>query len=407
MEVGVEDREVEPLLNRMDELIRRVPQSFARFIAPKISWENRLVGIKGARGCGKTTLMRQHVREVFGGITRQAIYVSLDDLWFSAHSLMDLVEWHRNQGGTHLFLDEIHYLKPWQQYLKNIYDFFPDIKVCYTGSSMLQIDADGADLSRRQRVYVLPGFSFREYLNYELDETFGACSLSDVLSSHRKIADEVSRKINVLSHFKDYLKHGHYPFYKEDPEGYLDRLREVVKLVLEVDLPKIEEVQPATVIKARKMLSILAESVPQTPKMAKLYHELETDRNQGLKLIKALARAGLLQLITSENVSLKDMSRPDKIYLDNPNLMHALAPAVDVGCLRELVFLNQLRAAGHDVTYPAKGDFLVDGKYLFEVGGKGKGFEQIKDMPNSYVVNDDVSVGRGNKIPLWLFGFLY
>jgi len=403
----MEDREVEPLLNRMDELIRRVPMSFTRFIAPKINWDNRLVGIKGARGCGKTTLMRQHVREVFGGITRRVIYASLDDLWFSAHSLMDLVEWHRNQGGTHLFLDEIHYLKPWQQYLKNIYDFFPDIKVGYTGSSMLQIDVDGADLSRRQRVYELPGFSFREYLNYELGEAFVSCTLSVVLSSHRKIADEVSRKINVMSHFKDYLRQGHYPFYKEDLEGYPHRLREVVKLVLEVDLPKIEEVQPATVVKARKMLSILAESVPQTPKMAKLYQELETDRNQGLKLLKALARAGLLQLITSESVSLKDMSRPDKIYLDNPNLMYALSPAVDVGSLRELAFLNQLRAAGHDVTYPAKGDFLVDGKYLFEVGGKRKSFDQVKDIPDSFVVADDMEVGRGNKIPLWIFGFLY
>jgi len=403
----METHDVEPLLNRMDMLVRRVPNTFSRFIAPRINWDIRLLGIKGARGCGKTTLLRQHVAATFGGVTREALYVSLDDLWFSTHSLIDLVEWHRNQGGTHLFLDEIHYLKPWQQYLKNIYDFFPDVKVAYTGSSMLQIDSDGADLSRRQRVYDLPGFSFREYLNYELGEAFEACAFSDLLSAHRKIADEVSHKINVLSHFKDYLRYGHYPFYKEDLEGYHARLREVVKLVLEVDLPKIEEVQPATVIKARKMLSILAESVPQTPKMARLYHELETDRNQGLKLLKALARAGLLQLITSESVSLKDMSRPDKIYLDNPNLMYALAPSVDVGCLRELSFVNQLRAAGHDVTYPAKGDFLIDGRFLFEVGGKGKSFDQIKDIPDSYVVADDMEVGRGNKIPLWLFGFLY
>jgi len=403
----MEDREVEPLIHRMDELIRRVPLTFSRFITPKISWGNRLVGIKGARGCGKTTLLRQHVREAFGGITREALLVSLDDLWFSTRSLMDLVAWHRNQGGTHLFLDEIHYLKPWQQYLKNIYDFYPDMKIVYTGSSMLQLDYQGADLSRRQRVYDMPGFSFREYLNYELGEDFKACTLADILSSHRELADEVSQKLNVLSQFKDYLHHGYYPFYKEDVEGYYDRLREVVKLVIEVDLPKIEEVQPGTVVKARKMLSILAESVPQTPKMARLYHELETDRNQGLKILKALARAGLLQLVTSESVSLKDMSRPDKIYLDNPNLMYALSPAVDVGCLRELFFLSQLRAAGHEVTYPAQGDFLVDGKYLFEVGGKGKGFDQIKDIPDSYVVQDDVGVGFGNKIPLWLFGFLY
>jgi len=403
----METHDVEPLLNRMDALIRRVPRAFSRFIASGINWDIRLLGIKGARGCGKTTLLRQHVAETFGGVTREALYVSLDDLWFSTHSLIDLVEWHRNQGGTHLFLDEIHYLKPWQQYLKNIYDFYPDVRVAYTGSSMLRIDSEGADLSRRQRVYEMPGFSFREYLNFELGENLEPCTLADIIVRHREIAESVSRRFNVLRHFKDYLNYGYYPFYKEDVEGYHARLREVVKLVLEVDLPKIEEVLPATVEKARKMLSILAESVPQTPKMARLYHELETDRNQGLKLLKALARAGLLQLISSESVSLKDMSRPDKIYLNNANLMYALAPSVDVGCLRELFFLNQLRAVGHEVTYPAQGDFLVDGTRLFEVGGKDKSFAQIKDIPDSYVAADDIEVGRGNKIPLWLFGFLY
>jgi len=403
----MEDREVESLTRRMDALVRRVPVDFCRFNSHDISWENRLVGIKGARGCGKSTLLRQHIRETFGSMTREALYVSLDDLWFSTHSLLDLVEWHINQGGTHLFLDEIHYLKPWQQHLKNLYDFYPDLKVAYTGSSMLQLDCDGADLSRRQRVYDLPGLSFREYLEYELGEKFESHPLGDILSSHRDIAAAVTNRITVLPHFKDYLRSGFYPFYKEDREGYHARLREVVKLVLEVELPKIEEVQPLTVEKARKMLSILAESVPQTPKMAQLYRELGTDRNQGLKLLKALARAGLLQLVTSESVSLKDMSRPDKIYLDNPNLMYALAPSVDVGCLRELYFVNQLRAGGHDVTYPKQGDFMVNGKHLFEVGGAGKGFDQIRDLPDSFVVSDDIEVGRGNRIPLWLFGFLY
>lgn len=403
----MEDREVEPLINRMDALIRCVPCEFLRFIGPRIDWNNRLIGIKGARGCGKTTLVRQHMHSMFGGVSHEALYASMDDLWFSAHDLMDLVEWHVRQGGTHLFLDEIHYLKPWQQYLKNIYDFYPNLKVAYTGSSMLQIDYNGADLSRRQRIYNLPGLSFREYLNYELGTTYDPHPLDEILTRHRPIADVIVKSTPILRHFKDYLHHGHYPFYKEDAAGYHARLREVVKLVLEVDLPKIEQVHPATVEKSRRMLSILAESVPQTPKMARLYHELETDRNQGLKLLKALARAELLQLATSESVSLKDMSRPDKIYLDNANLMYALAPSVDIGCLRELFFLNQLRAAGHEVTYPKQGDFLVDGKLLFEIGGARKTFGQIANIPDSFVAADDVEVGRGNKIPLWLFGFLY
>ncbi len=223
----------------------------------------------------------------------------------------------------------------------------------------------------------------------------------------RDVAREITRGMNILKHFQDYIRVGYYPFYKEDRETYYERLRSVVRQVLEVDLPTIEDVTAATVAKAKKMLAILADSVPQTPKMACLYRELETDRNQGLKLLKALARGGLLGLLSSEKATLKEMSRPDKIYLDNTNLMYALSADVNSGCRRETFFLNQLRAAGHEVTYPAKGDFLVDGRYLFEVGGPGKGFDQIKDMPNSYVVNDDVETGIGNKIPLWLFGFLY
>jgi len=403
----MENRDVETLFSRMDQLARRTPSSFERFLAPLINWQNRLIGIRGARGCGKTTLIRQHVRKTFGGVSREALYVSLDDFWFATHSLEDLVEWHINQGGTHLFLDEIHYLDDWQRHLKNIYDFHPELNVVYTGSSMLRPDREGADLSRRQRVYEMPGFSFREYLNYELGTAFEAHTLDDILSSHREIAAAVAEKVRVLSAFKDYLKRGFYPFYKEDPEGYAIRLREVVKLVLEVDLPKTEDIRPATIVKARKMLSILAASMPQTPRMAALYRELETDRNQGLKLLRALAEAGLLQLLSSERATLKNMSRPDKIYLDNANLFYALAPAVDTGCIRELFFLNQLRAAGHDVAYPKQGDFLVDGHRLFEVGGKGKSFDQIKDIPDSYIAYDDVEVGQGNKIPLWLFGFMY
>lgn len=407
MENSMEDREFESLVDRMDAVVARTPTQFHRALTDRIDWHNRLLGVKGARGAGKSTLLRQHVKEQFGGVGEKALYVSMDDLWFANHSLLDLVDWHRRQGGTHIFIDEIHYLKPWQQVIKNIYDFYPDISVVYTGSSMLQLDYKGADLSRRQLVYELPGLSFREYLNYELEEDFAAVSLEELLAKHHEMAAAIVGKFNVLKHFKDYQEYGFYPFYKEDKEGYAMRLREVVKLVLEIDLPAIEEVTPATVVKAKKMLSILAESVPQTPKMAVLYRELETDRNQGLKILKALARAGLLQLLSSEHATFKDMSRPDKIYLENTNLMAALAPEINAGCRRETFFLNQLRSAGYAVTYPRCGDFLVDGKWLFEVGGKGKSFEQIKDISDSYVVNDEVELTRGNKVPLWLFGFLY
>ena len=403
----MEDKDVQPLIERMDYLVNRVSTDFHRYLFEKIKWKSRLVGIKGGRGTGKTTLLRQHVREVFGGVGEKALYVSLDDLWFSRNSLIDLADWHRKRGGTHLFIDEVHYLKPWQTYIKNLADFFPDLSVGYTGSSMLKIDYGGADLSRRQIVYDLNGLSFREYLAFEGIKNIAPLGVDEILRSHREIVHEITRGVSILKHFHDYLSSGYYPFYREDRESFHVRLQSVVNQVLEVDLPTIEEVAPATVSKAKKMLAILADSVPQTPKMAALYRELETDRNQGLKILKALARSGLLGLLSTEKVSLKDMSRPDKIYLDNTNLMYALSREVDTGCRRETFFLNQLRASGHDVTYPKKGDFLVDGKHLFEVGGSGKGFSQIKDVPDSYVAADDIEVGIGNKIPLWLFGFLY
>ncbi len=403
----MEDKDVMPLIERMDHLVGRVSLDFHRYLYKEIRWNNKLIGIKGGRGTGKTTLFRQHVRESFGGVGERALYVSLDDLWFSRNSLIDLADWHRKRGGTHLFLDEVHYLKPWQTYIKNLTDFFPDLFIGYTGSSMLKIDHGGADLSRRQLVREMKGLSFREYLAFEGVGDFSPLQFDDILKRHRDIAREISRGMNILKHFQDYLRFGYYPFYKEDREGYYERLRSVVRQVLEVDLPTIEDVTSATVAKAKKMLAILADSVPQTPKMASLYRELETDRNQGLKLLKALARGGLLGLLSAEKATLKEMSRPDKIYLDNTNLMYALSMYVNSGCRRETFFLNQLRAAGHAVTYPAKGDYLVDDRWLFEVGGPGKGFDQIRDIHDSYVVNDDIETGIGNKIPLWLFGFLY
>ena len=403
----MEDKDVQPLIERMDYLVDKVSVGFHRYLFSEIKWRNRLLGIKGGRGTGKTTLLRQHVLEEFGGVGDKALYVSLDDLWFSRNSLIDLADWHRKRGGTHLFIDEVHYLKPWQTYIKNLTDFFPDLSVAYTGSSMLKIDYGGADISRRQIVYDLNGLSFREYLAFEGIKDVSPLGLDEILDNHREIARKIARGVSILKHFRDYLSFGYYPFYREDRESFHVRLQSVVNQVLEVDLPTIEEVSTATVFKAKKMLAILADSVPQTPKMAVLYRELETDRNQGLKILKALARSGLLGLLSTEKVSLKDMSRPDKIYLDNTNLMYALSREVDTGCRRETFFLNQLRASGHDVTYPAQGDFLVDGRHTFEVGGSGKGFSQIKDMPGSYVAADDIEVGIGNKIPLWLFGFLY
>ena len=263
------------------------------------------------------------------------------------------------------------------------------------------------DMARRQVCYDLKGLSFREFLSYEGVKSVEPVGLGDLLANHREIAAEVTRGIKVIAQFAKYMEYGYYPFYKESPSGYYQRIVECVNKVIESDLPIVEDVTPATIRKTKRMLAVLAESCPQEPNMKALYRELETDRNQGLKMLDVLERAELVSLLKTEKDKLKRMSSPEKIYCDNANLMRALVPRADVGTLRETFFVNQLRAAGHTVSSPAKGDFLVDGEWLFEVGGRGKTFDQIKDKPKSYVAYDDVEVGSGNKIPLWLFGFLY
>ncbi len=402
----MEDKDVESLLRSMERRIDGAETDYHRPLYGEIDWDDRLVCITGAKGTGKTTMMLQYLKEHPAEIDR-SLYVSLDSLWFANHSPLDVVEWHHNNGGTRLFIDEVHHYRPWQTLIKNIYDDFPKMAIAYSGSSMMRLAAGAGDLSRRQRVYELKGLSFREYLAFEGVGDFAAVGLEDVLSSHRAMAREVAAKIPVLRYFANYLECGYYPFYKTARGGYLERLHGIVEQTLERDYPEIEDVTFATIKKAEKMLMILAQSCPQVPNMNKLYAELETDRNQGLKILYALQRAGLLSLVSSKSADLGNLSRPDKIYCDNPNLMYALAADIDVGTLRETFFVNQLRAAGHDVKYPPAGDFKVDGKWLFEIGGKGKTFKQIADIKDSFVVNDGVETGIGNKIPLWLFGFLH
>lgn len=394
------------LLESSARRVRAVSIDFIRPVAGTIDWNDRLIAIKGARGTGKTTMILQHIRQAFGS-DEKALYISLDNLWFETHPIQDAAEMHVTNGGTHLFIDEVHYYKNWQTLLKNLYDEYPKLKIVYSGSSILKLDSSRGDLSRRQIEYHLPGLSFREYLEFEGILKSSAVTLEDLLRHHADFAATVTADCNIIPLFNRYLREGYYPFYKEVSSGYDIRIQQVINQVLESDYPAIENVSFSTVQKTKKMLMLLAETAPQLPNMSKLYHELETDRNQGLKMLYTLARADILALLSSDSLSLKNMSRPDKIYCENTNLMYALSASANIGCARETFFLNQLRAAGHAVTYPRTGDFLVDGRYLFEIGGKGKSFQQIQDLPDSYLAVDDTEVGLRSRIPLWLFGFLY
>lgn len=402
----MEETSLSGLYRTSVRLIGQTTTSFHRYLYDKVNWESRLIAIKGARGVGKTTMMLQSLKERFAEHPERALYVSMDNLWFANHSLTEVVEYHYTHGGTHLFIDEVHKYPLWQTLIKNIYDEYPDLHVVFTGSSMLKIDNGKADLSRRMSDYTLNGLSFREFLSFEAGIEVPVIALEELLKDHVRIAMQLTSRVKILPLFETYLEHGYYPFYKEKMDDFDERLKRIVYAVLNEDVPAIEEITYPTVQKLQRMLMILAERVPQTPKMNELYAILETTREQGLKMLGLLQRAALLQLLSTETREFHHLLKPDKIYLNNPNLMYALTGHPDKGTLRETFFTNQLSTVT-DVSYPRKGDFLIDHKYLFEVGGKNKTFDQIKDLPDSFLAIDNVETGYGDRIPLWMFGLLY
>ena len=401
----MEQAEIQPLYDSYHRKIAKVDLRFKRYLYSQINWKARIISIKGTRGAGKTTMLLQHILENYEDID-QTLYASLDNLWFATHSLMELVDWADRHGISRLYLDEVHRYGLWSQSLKNIYDDYPDMSIVYTSSSLLVLDNATVDMSRRQTPYTLYGLSFREYLELEGIFKTEAISLDDVLMHHVKKAMNIVGRIKVAPLFEAYLAHGYYPFYRESLEDFPSRLRETVTVVIDSDLPAVENVTYETLQKTKKLLMIISEHVPFEPTMSELWRQLSTDNESGLKMLYALDKAQVLALLTAKTNNYKSLSKPDKIFLSNPNLMHVLCPKVDKGNERETFFISQLRVL-HDVRYPKQGDFLIDNKFLFEVGGKNKTFEQIADVPNSYLAVDDTEVGSGCRIPLWMFGFLY
>lgn len=401
----METFELQQLLENYHRKIAKIDLRFKRYLYYKINWDARMIGIKGARGVGKTTLLLQHILENYDDID-QTLYASLDDLWFSSHSLMELIDWADRHGLKRLYLDEVHRYEHWSETLKNIYDNYPDMSIIYTSSSLLIMDNAKVDLSRRQTVYTLYGLSFREFLDFEGVIHLDAIALEELLQHHVGIAMKTLQGIKIAPLFEAYLEHGYYPFYQESGEDYPLRLRETVSVVIENDLPAVENVSFETLLKVRRLLMIISERVPFEPTMSELWKQLSTNNELGLKMLYALDKAQILNLLTNKVKNYKYLFKPDKIFLGNANLMHALCPRVDKGNERETFFLSQLQV-GHSVKTPKKGDFLIDDKFLFEVGGRTKTFDQIADIPDSYLAVDDTDVGHGNRIPLWLFGLLY
>ena len=387
-------------------LLAEVDLSFVRYLYEKINWDNKLIVIKGAKGVGKTTMLLQHIVRTFTD-KRKALYVSLDHIWFANHSILDLAEHHYTHGGTHLFLDEVHKYKGWQQEIKNIYDSYPDLHVVVTGSSMLKLEESlMGDLSRRHRQYTLEGLSFREYLQLEQVAELSVLSLETVLNDHFMQASQITSKVKVLHHFEKYVESGYYPFYREEGDGFSDRLQQVIETIVTSEIPAVSNIEYDSVYKAKLLLAVLAESSPYTLNISSLCTTLQASRNNVLKLIDLMDKAALVRRLYSADSGMNMLTKPEKVLFYNTNLMYCLTPKADAGTMRETYLASQLGVA-HQLSMPSQGDLVVDGRWLFEVGGKSKGFSQIKGIENSFVAADDIDIGHGDKIPLWLFGMLY
>lgn len=391
---------------KSDRLVKDTNIKFIRYLYPNIDWSNRLIGIVGAKGTGKTTLLLQYMKQNFAKKSK-ALYVSLDDIWFATHTLSELAEQFYQLGGTHLFLDEVHKYKNWDVEIKNIYDSYRSLHVVFTGSSMLEIFEASVDFSRRAIVYELRGLSFREFLQYEYNVSFKPHALQEVVKNHRDMSLEIVDKIKIIPAFKAYLAHGYYPYYKESLSSYPFKVEQAINKTLKEDIPSIEDIEYATILKIKKMLGIIGELVPFTPNILQLSGSIEVSRNALVKYLYLLDRAGILMCINEPEPSLETLSKPQKVYLDNTNIINSLSfENKNIGNERETFFANQLRAK-HRVATAKNGDFTVDEKFIFEVGGKGKSGSQIKGIANAYIAADNIENGVANKIPLWLFGFLY
>lgn len=397
--------DIRPIVEFYHSKLSQVSLDFKRYLYPQINWDSSVIGIMGERGVGKTTMLLQRIKEKYAN-PDDTFYISLDHYWFGTHELQDLIKFMYKRGITEFYIDEVHKYKGWSGILKTLVDELHDLRIVYTGSSLLEIDNAKVDMSRRQTPYTLKGMSFREYLEYDGIMKMNAVTPEELLANHVPIAMGIVSKTKVLVAFDTYLHTGVYPFYRDAGKDFLVRLKEVIDTVIESDLPAVEKITYDTVDKCKKLLMIIAENVPLQPNVDKLATSLGTTRDTLLKLLYKLDKAEILELLTVELKSYKKLVKPEKIYLGNTNLMYALSPKIEIGTLRETFFIDQCASVG-TVQMPPKGDFLVNGKYLFEVGGEGKTFDQIADIPNSYLAVDGIETGYGARIPLWMFGLLY
>ncbi len=391
----------------MDALIRtfrmrleETPIDYVRYLHDEISWGSRLVAILGARGVGKSTLVLQHIK--LHEDINTTLYVSADDIYFSTHTLVELAAKFYQEGGKALYIDEIHKYKNWSTEIKNIYDTYSGLRVGYTGSSILNLEKGGADLSRRKLEYRLPGLSFREFLVIGKGIDLPVHSLEQIVAGKIEFPYKEYRPIAL---FKEYLREGYYPYFQED--GYYLRLQAVINQVVDNDIPVFAEMTVSTAQKLKKLLYIIAQSVPFKPNYSKLARDLDINRNTVADLMVYLEKAQLINILRDDTHGIASLGKVDKVYLNNTNLAYAISDsAPDLGNLRETAFLSLLAQIQTVTSSSVGGDFRV-GERVFEVGGKNKKRKQIADLENGYIVKDDVEYAYRNTIPLWAFGLVY
>ena len=398
---------MDTLFKKHRTLISQTNTGIVREIMKSVNWEKQLVSIRGSRGVGKTTLMRQYIKQMYGVNAGEALYCVMDSMYFTSHTLMEVAERFHLMGGKHLFLDEVHKYPTWSKELKEIIDLWPDMKITFTGSSLLQILNADADLSRMVLSYDMAGLSFREYLRFYKNIELPVHTLKEVLEDADAVCDEVCKVCHPQPLFEEYLRAGYYPFYDGDEQEYYSRIENVVSFIIDQEMTQLCGVDPAYTRKLKAMMLFLANNVPYDVNIAKLASYLELNKNTVLSYLSSMQKAELLHLLYADNKSVTKMQKPDKIYVHNPNMLCALSSNLNVGTLRECFVVNQL-SVDHTVEYgKTQGDFLIDGKITVEVGGQDKSFDQIADIPNSYILADSMEFPIGKKLPLWVVGLLY
>jgi len=395
---------VEQLHQNFIQYLSNQKVTYKRYIWDVINHNDKLIGIIGARGVGKTTYILQYLQSIEIPLEKK-LYISADNLDIANTTLLEIAKEFSSLGGKILAIDEIHKYKNFELELKQIYDML-DIKVIFSGSSAINLEHSKADLSRRAVLYRVNGLSYREFLEIKLQKKLKSYSLETILENHLDIVHNDFQEIKPLEHWQEYLKYGFYPFYFQNKDTYNIKLNETINTVIEVDIPSVFKIKYENIVNLKKLTKLICTSKPFKLNIKELSAKISVDRDTLYQYMEYLHRGKIFNILRSKTKGDNIFLKPDKIYLNNSNLNYSYCTTQEIGTIRETFFSNQLNTI-HIISVPKNGDFLVDDTYTFEIGGKNKGFEQIKNLPNSFVVADNIEIGFGNKIPLWLFGFLY